>query len=180
MNERLFLVIIMMGAALFSAGAANAERGDREQPVDIQANRITVDEASKVQTFEGNVRLVQGTLDIRAEKLVVTQDANGFQKGVAFGSATKLATFRQKREGKDEYIDGAATRIEHDANTEKTELFSDAFIKSGLDEVHGQYISYDARNENYVVSGNLPGAGSTKSTASGRVRAVIQPRNRKQ
>ena len=66
------------------------------------------------QVFEGNVILTQGTLVIRTAKLVVTQDAEGFQKGVASGGADGLARFRQKREGKDEYIDGEAERIEYD------------------------------------------------------------------
>jgi lipopolysaccharide export system protein LptA len=176
MSGRLVLGTIATLATLCAASAAYAERSDRDQPVNIEADRITVDEAQKVQTFEGNVRLVQGTLEIRAEKLVVTQDGNGFQKGVALGAGAKLASFRQKREGKNEYIEGAAARIEHDAKTEKTELFNNAFIKSGLDEVHGQFISYDARSENYVVSGTAPGTAQTG--APGRVRAVIQPKNR--
>lgn len=178
MNDRLAWGAIATIATLFAAGAAYAERSDRDQPVNIEADRITVNEAQKVQTFEGSVRLVQGTLEIRAEKLVVTQDTNGFQKGVASGTGAKPATFRQKREGKNEYIEGAAARIEHDAKAEKTELFTNAYIKSGLDEVHGQFISYDARSENYVVSGSSPGTSPTQSGTPGRVRAVIQPKNR--
>ncbi|MBN9697721.1 MAG: NAD-binding protein, partial [Zoogloea sp.] len=41
--------------------------------------------------------LTQGTLVIKGDKLVVTQGADGFQKGVATASGNKLATFRQKR-----------------------------------------------------------------------------------
>ena len=69
----------------------------------------------QVQIFEGNVILNQGTLQIRTNRLVVTQDADGFQKGVATGGANGLARFRQKRDGKDEYIEGEGERIEHDA-----------------------------------------------------------------
>ena len=42
----------------------------------------------KVQIFEGNVQLVKGTLIIRAERIVVTQDDDGYQKGVATGTAS--------------------------------------------------------------------------------------------
>jgi lipopolysaccharide export system protein LptA len=168
------LLVLLTGPAL-------AERGDRNQPVHIEANRITVDEARKVQIFEGNVQLTQGTMVLRAERLVVNQDPDGYQKGIAYSGNGRLASFRQKREGKNEYIEGEAERIEHDSKAEKAELFNRAHIKSGLDEVHGQYISYDARSENYVVSGTAP-SGSVGSNASsdGRVRAVIQPKNRPQ
>lgn len=170
----LSLVALLVAPAL-------ADRSDRSQPVNIEANRITVDEAKKVQIFEGNVQLTQGTMVLRAEKLVVSQDADGYQKGIAYAGNNRLASFRQKREGKNEYIEGEAERIEHDSKAEKTELFNKAYIKSGLDEVHGQYISYDARSENYIVSGAAP-AGSVGPTtpSDGRVRAVIQPKNRPQ
>lgn len=170
-------ILAVLIATLFALVApAHADRADRDKPVNIEANRITVDETKKVQIFEGNVQLTQGTMKIQAEKIVVSQDANGYQKGIASGSGGRLASFRQKREGRDDYVEGEAERIEHDAHAEKTELFNRAQIKSGLDEVHGQYISYDARNENYIVSGSAPGSAKTPSTGDGRVRAVIQPK----
>jgi lipopolysaccharide export system protein LptA len=167
-----------MAALLLTSGQVFAERGDRNQPINIEADRITVDDAKKIQTFEGNVQLSQGTMMIRAEKLVVSQDGNGYQKGIAYAGNNKPASFRQKRDGKNEYIEGDAERIEHDARAEKTELFNKARIRSGLDEVHGQYISYDAKSENYLVSGTSPDNPAGQSSTPGRVRAVIQPKER--
>ena len=89
---------------LIVAASALAERADREKPISLEANRISVDDVKKVQIYEGNVVLSQGTLVIRSDKLVVTQDADGFQKGVAYGGPGGLARFKQKREGKDEFI----------------------------------------------------------------------------
>ncbi|HZV54689.1 MAG TPA: lipopolysaccharide transport periplasmic protein LptA [Rhodocyclaceae bacterium] len=155
---------------------ALAERADRDKPVNLEANRITVDDAKKVQVLEGNVQLVQGTLIIRAEKLVVSQDAEGFQKGIAYGGSGRLATFRQKREGKDEFVDGEAERIEYDGKADKVELFKQARVKSGLDEVNGQYISFDGKTENYLATGGSPEAG--KGAGTERVRAIIQPKNK--
>ncbi len=156
-----------------------AEKADRDKPVNLEADRIVIDDARKVNVFEGNVQLVQGTLIIRSEKLVVTQDAEGFQTGVATGGPGGLARFRQRREGKDEYVDGEAERIVHDGKAEKTEFFLRARVKSGQDEVRGQYISYDGKNENYLVTSGP--AGATAATVPGkdnRVRAVIQPKNK--
>jgi lipopolysaccharide export system protein LptA len=177
LSSPLWLCIAIAALAL-SATPVRADRGDRDKPVNLEANRLTVDEGKKVQVLEGNVQLVQGTLTIRAEKLVVTQDASGFQKGVAYSGGGRLATFRQKREGKDEYIDGEAERIEYDSKAEKTELFDKAYIKSGLDEVRGQYISYDAKTENYLVTGGSSPASAGKGGRQERVHAVIQPKNR--
>lgn len=159
---------------LLAANAANAEKADRDKPVNIEADRVSVDDLKKQQIFEGNVQLAKGTLVIRAERILVHQDDDGYQRGIASGGAA-LASFRQKREGLDEFIDGEAERIEHDARAEKTEFFGRARVRSGLDEVRGQFISYDARSEQYVVTS---GANGTRAPSGSRerVRAVIQPR----
>jgi lipopolysaccharide export system protein LptA len=157
---------------------AHAEKADREKPINIEADRFSMDDIKKMQVFEGNVVLNQGTLQIRTSRLVVTQDADGFQKGVATGGANGLARFRQKREGQDEYIEGEGERIEHDAREEKTEFFVRGWVRSGLDEVKGHYISYDALTEKYLVTN---GGGQTKAAtgaAQARVRAIIQPKGK--
>lgn len=160
------------------ATGAGAERADREKPVNLEADKVSVDDAKKVLVFEGNVLLVQGTMTIRAGKLVVTQDENGFQRGVATGGANAPARFRQKREGRDDYIEGEAERIEHDARTEKTEFFVRARVRSGGDEVTGNYISYDNVTERYLVTGTA--AASPGTPSDGRVRATIQPKGKPQ
>ena len=99
---------------------AHAERADSEQPIQLEADRMSIDDLNKVQVLEGNVILIQGTLQILTNRLVVTQDADGFQKGVATGGANGLARFRQKREGQDGYIEGEAERIEYNARSEKS------------------------------------------------------------
>ena len=163
---------------LVLALTAHAEKGDREKPINLEADRVSMDDINKVQIFEGNVVMTQGTMQIQTNKLVVTQDADGFQKGVATGGPNGLARFRQKRDGKDEFIEGEAERIVHEARNEKTEFFVRAWVKSGQDEVKGHYISYDAPTEKYLVTN----AGGTTKSATGesqaRVRAIIQPKGK--
>lgn len=132
---------------------------------------MEVDDIAKVSTYTGNVRLTQGTLLILADKLVVSQDAQGFIRGVAYGNP---ASFRQKRDNVDEYIEGWANRIEYDGRRDKVELFTNARVRRGQDEVRGSYISYDARTEFYQVKGGPEAVSETNP--KGRVRAVIQPK----
>jgi lipopolysaccharide export system protein LptA len=170
-------IAITTSLLLLSSPPAFAERADREKPINLEADRISMDDVKKVQIFEGNVVMTQGTLQIRTNKLVVTQDADGFQKGSAVGGANGLARFRQKREGKDEYIEGESERIDHDARNERTEFFVRAWVKSGLDEVKGAYVSHDALTEKFLVT-----SGAETKTAIGvpqaRVRAIIQPKGK--
>ena len=167
--NRLF-VFWLLAALLALPTSALAERADRDQPVNIEADRVMVDDRSKTHTFEGNVILTQGSLSIRGERLVVMQGADGFETGIATGGRDGLAHFRQKREGVDEYVEGEAVRIEYDTRSEQAKLFERAMVRSGGDEVRGDYIEYDALTEQYA-------ARSQRSAGSdGRVRAVIQPR----
>ena len=155
-----------------------AEKADKEKPMNLEADRMSMDDVKKVQIFDGNVVLTQGTMQIRTNKLVVTQDADGFQRGVATSGPGGLARFKQKLDGKDEYIEGEAERIEHDARSEVTQFFVRAWVKNGQDEVKGHYISYNSLTENYLVTN---GAGETKSATGApqaRVRAIIQPKGK--
>ena len=170
----------LLAAALLATlpALAMAEKADREKPINIEADRVSMDDISKVQIFEGHVVFIQGTMQLRTNKLVVTQDADGFQKGVATSGARGLAYFRQKRDGKEEYIEGEAERIEHDAREDKTEFFTRAWVKSGLDEVKGHYISYDALTEQYLVHNGAGDTKTAKGAAQARVRAIIQPKGK--
>lgn len=160
---------LLFAAALIAANA-HAEKADREKPINLESDRVSVDDAKQISTFEGRVVLTQGTLIIRGDRMEVRQDAQGFKTGITWGN---LAYFRQKREGYDEYIEGWAERIEYDGRADKMQMFNRASMKKGGDEVRGNYISYDANTEFFqVVGGNT----KTSATGDGRVRAVIQPK----
>ncbi len=168
---------LLCAALLAFALPAHAEKADRDKPVNLEADRVKVDDINKVHVFDGNVTLSQGTLVIRSDRLVVKQDAEGFKNGTATANAGNLAHFRVKRDGKDEFIDGEAERIEYDARTEITRFFNRAYVKSGLDEVRGQYIVFDGQNEQYSVTSGPD--GTVLPGRDNRVRAVIQPKNKK-
>src|SRR5262245_6292539 len=160
-------------AALGTAPPAHAERADRDKPLNVEADRMLADDGKQTVVFEGRVVLTQGTFVLRADKLTVRQDKEGFQSGIAVGSP---ATFRQKRDGVDEWIDGEALRIEYDGKVERVELFDRARVSRDKDEVRGNYISYDSRSDVYhVQSAKAPVAAPT---GEARVRAVIQPKKK--
>lgn len=155
--------------------AAHAERADRDKPMLLEASRVSIDDARKVQILEGDVLITKGTMTLKADRVVIKEDQYGFQKGTAFGGKSGLARFRQKRDGKDEYIEGEGERIEYNTNTEILELFHRAWVRNGDDQVRGDYIWYDAVSEKYLVT-----AGETRDpkAAPGRVRIVIQPKSK--
>ena len=151
--------------------SALAERTDRDKPINIESDSMISDEAKKISTFDGKVVLSQGSLIIRADRIVVRQDSDGFYQGVA---GLPLATFRHKRDGYGEYIDGEAFRIEYDNKLERVEFFDAARLRrdSG-DDIRGDFISYDARTERFTVKSAGEASGTDRE---GRVRATIMPK----
>lgn len=174
MFTRTAFLAAVMSMALAQSPLAHAERADREKPINLEADTVTVDDINQTSVYEGNVILTQGTILLRANKLVVKQDAEGFQHGTAYGNP---ASFRQKREGVDEYVEGYGLRIEYDGKKDFVEFFDQARLKRNQDEVRGSYISYDSATEFMKVLGGGREAASA-SNPQGRVRAVIQPKQK--
>lgn len=155
-------------AALLALPAL-AEKADRTKPVNLEANTVTLDDVKKVSVYQGNVILTQGTLMLRADQVDVTQNENGLDKLSATG---RPVAFRQKQDGRDEYVEGFADRIEFDSVNSQLELIGQAQLRRGRDELRGARISYNSNTEFYKVVGQ-PDA----KTPSGRVRAVIRPKS---
>lgn len=165
---------LLLTLALLCSLPAMAEKADRDQPIELEADTVTVNDAKKTSVYTGNVILTQGTLIIRGDKLIVREDNQGFQHGTSYGNPT---TFKQKVEDKDEYIQGSAQRIEYDQRMDKVQLYTKAWVKRGDDIVHGDYIMYDAAAEySEVIGGGSQAA--TPATPGGRVRAIIQPKKK--
>jgi lipopolysaccharide export system protein LptA len=156
-------------AVFFVCAGVRAEQADSTKPTQIEANRMRADDAKRTTTFEGNVVVTRGTLNIRADRIVVRQDAEGFQYATATGNPVR---FRQRQDPKPPdtvgpWMEGEAKRIELDEKANKMELFDSARVNRGGDEVAGDYILVDQKSDFYTVT---PGKGE------GRVRAILQPK----
>ena len=163
-------------ALLLAGFPARAEKADKDKPTNIEANRMSSDDAKRMSIFEGSVVLTKGTVVVRAERIVVHQDAEGFQLTTAYG---KPVRFRQKGDRKDDkegvWTEGEALRIEIDDRNERIELFERARVTRDQDVVNGEYIFLDQRTEFFSVSA---AKGSAPAAPGGRVKAVIQPKSK--
>ena len=164
--------VTLIWALFCHASASNAERADHNQPVHLEAAQVSIDDANQISTFKGNVLLSQGTMTIRGDKIVVRQNKDGLQHGTATGQP---ASFRQKRESFDEYVEGYGERIEYDSENTTVDLFGQARMQRGHDEVRGEHISYNSRTE--IFQAHSASDQDTGGIGGGRVRVVIQPKS---
>ncbi len=159
---------------------AQAEKADRTKPLNVEADNGRYDDVKQKGTFTGNVVVTKGTMSLRGSQIEVRQTPDGAQFGIATADEGKRAVFRQKREGVDEYIEGEGERIEYDGQADVVRFINRAVIRRFrgavlADETAGSTIVYDNVTEVFSVVGGA--ASATPTNPSGRVRAVLTPRD---
>jgi lipopolysaccharide export system protein LptA len=169
------LIVGLLAASVVCVPGARAERADRSKPLDVTADAARVDGARQISTFTGNVLITKGTIVLRAAQVEVRQTSDGHQMATALGTPETPARFRQKRDGVDEYLEGEAQRIEYDTRADTIRFVDGAVLRrfrgtALADEAAGSLITFDNTASVFSVSGSATAGGS------GRVRAVLTPR----
>ncbi|MEZ5651405.1 MAG: lipopolysaccharide transport periplasmic protein LptA [Burkholderiaceae bacterium] len=167
------LLAAMIAAAPFGGPAAQPTAA--EAPIQIESDRMEYDDRRQVNVFSGNVVLVRGSLEIRADKLILRQDARGNSQAEASGSP---ATFRQVRDPGGELIEGSGRELRYDDASQELKLIQSAKLRKSVagqlaDEVQGGLIVYRRDTDHFTVQG----AAAPSSDKPGRVRVIIQPRS---
>lgn len=166
---------VCLSAALWCAGAAQAEKADRNLPLNAEADALRHDDARQTSVFTGNVVITKGTIVIRGDQVEVRQDAQGNQFGIVHG---KPGFFRQKRDGVEEFIEGTGQRIDYDSKADTVRFTGNAVLKrfKGTqlnDETTGNVIVYNNTTDVFTVDGGE--ANRTAQNPTGRVRAMLTP-----
>jgi lipopolysaccharide export system protein LptA len=165
-------------ALTLAAGPAVAEKADRGKPMEVQADKSgTADLQSQVSRFSGNVVITQGTMVIKADRVEIRQTPDGYHQATAWGASGAPVSYRQKRDGVDEHVEGVADRVEYDGKAEVLRFIGNSVVrrlrgKEMVDEITGSLITWNHAAEQFSVQGGTP----TASSPSGRVRAVLGPR----
>ena len=179
-RRRALSAAALVGAALALASFPTlAEKADRFKELTVEADQSSSgDLLNQVFIFNGNVVVTKGTMIIRAQRIEVRESPDGYRTAVAIGSASQHATFRQKRDAPDEWIEGDAERLEYDGKSDVIRFVNNASVRrlrgaNAADELTGNLVTYDSATEVFNVTG---GAQATAANPSGRVRAVLMPK----
>ena len=167
--------------AAAAAGPAHAERADRTKPMSVTSsggNPDVVDLKKHSAVFIGNVIITQGTLEIHADRVEVSEDPDGQRLGFAYGSPEHPATFRQKRDGEDEYSEGDSTRIEYDSAANRVRFVGAAHLRMlkgtvVTDQANAALITYDTATDTIKLGS---GEGAASSASGGRTTVVFTPK----
>ena len=177
-TRSLIRLCLLAAASLSVAAPAWADKADRAQPMVVEADRDGVlDLQRQVLVYTGNVVISQGSMVLRAERVEMRTLPDGYRAASATGAAGRPATWRQKREGVDETVEGSADRIEFDGRADTLRFLGNGAVRrlrSGTvaDEITGERILWDNAAEVFRVEGGTV----SPTNPGGRVRAVLSPR----
>ena len=154
----LFLLLLLCISQL-----SIALESDSDQPIMIEADSVELDDDLGVSTYTGNVVVIQGSIQLNADRVTVTRSSANSHHLLAEGNPVR---FTQETEDKG-VINGNALQAEYDSGSDILFLIGDAHLKQGNDTFESDRINYD-QTKAIVRAG-------TSAKGKQRVKASIQP-----
>ena len=156
MNKLIVLIALFLSTYTF------ALTEDAQQPIEIEADSVMVDETSGFNEFIGNAEVKQGSLVMTAEIIQVQTNADGVETMIAKGTLDQPAKYIQSQENQARFIEATATLITYDVNEGMIFLVGDAYLVQGFDSFSGDSLTYDINNDKVLVKGSENGTKRVK------------------
>ena len=155
--------LLLTLACLSLANNSFALKSDREQPAEIQADNTEIDFQSGTRTLTDNVLVSQGTLRLKADKLVAIYTKDGdLSKATAWGS---LARFKQRPDDKPDDVEGWGKKMVVDYTTNTLTRIGSAALKQGGSTARGDTIVYNMSTDKLRIIGGSKINTQGKATA---------------
>lgn len=149
---------------LLFPGQLRALASDGDQPIEVEADSLEVRESEHISIYQGNVKLVQGSLQISSERLVIRFNADNELQVIEMTGAP--ARFRQLDDDQTEML-GEAAQIDYTESQSLLVLRGSARFSHAGDIIESEMIRVNTES-------NSIQAGSSESDE--RVKMLIQPR----
>ena len=138
-SKSLITGAVIAGILLVSSAPAFSMKDDTNQPINITSAQQSLDMEGNVVTFTGDVIVKQGTIDIRADKVIVTRTGEkGNEVVEAFGNPV---TFYQMQDsGKP--VKGHGAKLRYELANDFVDLTGNAYLEQLDSNVKGDRITY--------------------------------------
>ncbi|MEM7078664.1 MAG: lipopolysaccharide transport periplasmic protein LptA [Pseudomonadota bacterium] len=146
-------------------------RSDAQQPIHIEGDDVQIDQNQELIIYTGSVVAIQGSLQVRGERMVVNVKDNQVERITTKGSPGAPASYRQQLDDNQGRVDAQADSIVYHTGRERVYLNGSATLQQQGNRLTGESIRYDMVNGKVDAS-----AGSGK----GRVGLTFDPQTRQQ
>ena len=167
-------VMVSAPSSALAATASSSLEGfatDPKQPVEIEADRLEVDDKNKTAVFIGNVLAVQGATRLRADRLKATYAAganngrNQIRQIIATGRVHVLSKDDQSADGDWARYDVVARTIV---------MGDKVVLRQGQNVIRGNKLTINLNTGRSRVTGGVNSETAPKA-GNGRVKALFQP-----
>lgn len=165
MHFRLLLMLLLALPAPLSFALPS----DASQPIKIESDRAERNDKKGTTVYEGSVVIRQGTIKIRADKVIVYTERNQVDRIVCIG---KPAHYQQQPKPQDGLLLASADTIEYYLEADRIDLLKNASLEQNGTTITGEKINYDLKAE--VVK------ASSGDNPKQRIQMVIPPSNQKE
>ncbi|HHI94065.1 MAG TPA: lipopolysaccharide transport periplasmic protein LptA [Gammaproteobacteria bacterium] len=167
---RLKLLLLLTSCVFSTLTLASGDNS--QQPVHIEADRAEIDEVLGMMTYTGHVIVRQGSIEMRADTVVVYSKEGELQRITAQGQPAHY--LQERADGK--IVKGTSQRMEYSADSKQVVLLGKAQLWQGGNRFSGNRIQYDSNAERVLANagGNTDATGEQQ-----RVTVTLQPRPKK-
>lgn len=150
---------------IFISSSSLALEDDTKQPIHIKAEKSQFDNANGFLSYQGNVELIQGSIEIRAEiiDLTIVNDSITFVEASGFP-----ATFQQDTNLEGDQVKAVGNTIRYLVSDGKLEIYEQAELHQGSNKMSGGEIFYDL-----VL--NLANITGDPEQGDGRMEMIFKP-----
>ncbi len=156
--------LLAFALLLLPVGGPRALPTDGDQPIAVEADNLEIRDAENISIYDGNVRLVQGSMEIDSDRLVIHFNADN--ELVLMEMTGSPVHFRQLDDQRREML-GEARQVRYHEADSMLELSESAWLSHAGDRIESELIRVNTRD-------NSIQAGSAESDK--RVKMLIQPR----
>lgn len=160
----------------FSPTLAPALSTDDEQPIVIEAEEAEANNRTRITVYRGDVVITQGTRRITGDTVWIHyDDSNTITKAISVGN---LATFQELPDGKEDYTNADAERMEYYADRDLIILIGKARYRAGNDVITAPRIEYYSGLGQVKAGAQSNGGEAGAPQGSDRVRITITPKKK--
>ncbi|OBX79386.1 lipopolysaccharide transport periplasmic protein LptA [Haemophilus aegyptius] len=145
--------ILFLATMVLASSSAFALKGDVNQPINIVSDNQSLDMEKSIVTFTDNVVITQGSIIIKANKVVITRPAEKSGKKETVEAFGTPVTFHQKLDNGTP-VDGKANKVHYDLGSEFLTLTNNAELKQLDSKINGSVITYDVKKQQLKANGN--------------------------
>ncbi|MGP1931379.1 MAG: lipopolysaccharide ABC transporter substrate-binding protein LptA [Arsenophonus sp. ET-YP4-MAG3] len=143
--KKIFINILFIILIFILSLPVLALKTDSKQPIQINSVKQSIDLEKNITTFTENIVIKQGTIDVRAYKVVVTRPNGDRKKMIVEAYGTPVTFYQLQDDGKS--IKGYSNKLCYEIEKKMIILTGNAYLEQLNNNIKSDRITYLIQNQ---------------------------------